>query len=59
MTSSVHRLNENEIGLQILPQEDGVIKEENTSRTSPGDDPEALTTLTEYAGHGRLTADPL
>jgi hypothetical protein len=34
-TSSVHRLNENEIGLQILPQEDGIIKEENTSRTSP------------------------
>jgi hypothetical protein len=59
ITSSVHRLNENEIGLQILPQEDGVVEEETTSTTSPGYNPEALTTLTGYVGHGRLIADPL
>ena len=54
-----HRLNENEIDLQILAPGDGIVREETTSKASSRDDPETQSTLTGFVGRGRLAIDPL
>lgn len=58
-TYPTNRLNENEIDLQILPQRDGILREDTTSRASSRDDPEMQSALTGFVGHGRLAVGPL